>query len=89
MKILKSSPFSYPMQKSPEYRKGVFAIILFYNVAEAHQRHFLSAAPHSRTMDERIWGKGGQEETRISKYEPHDWIGRDARVRLNECANFL
>lgn len=30
------SLFSYPMQESPENRKGVFAVILLYNVSEAH-----------------------------------------------------
>lgn len=77
------------MQKTPEHRQGVFAIILLYNVGEAQQRHFLPAAPHGRTVDQRILGKFGQEETGFAKHELHDWIGRDARVSPDECVHFL
>lgn len=51
------SLISYPMQKSPEHRHGVFAIILLYNVGEAQQGDLFPAAPHGRTVDQRILGQ--------------------------------
>ncbi|TNN72674.1 hypothetical protein EYF80_017123 [Liparis tanakae] len=44
-------------KKSPEHRDGFFATILLHNVGEAQQRHFLPAAPHGRTVDQRVLGK--------------------------------
>lgn len=38
--------FSYLVQKPPQHRHCVFAIILLYDVGEAQQGHFLPAAPH-------------------------------------------
>lgn len=77
------------MQKSPEHRQAVFAVILLNDVGEAEQRHFLPAAPHTGAMDQGILGKRRQEEFRVPEHELHDWIGRDSRVSSDDCIHFL
>lgn len=81
--------FFYLVQKSPQHRQIVSSILLLHIVREAEQRHLLSAAPQWRTVDQRSLWERSQEETRVSKQEFHDRVGRYAGVSPDECVDFL
>lgn len=77
------------MQKSPQHRQIVSSVPLVHIMREAEQRHLLSAAPQWRTVDHRRLWEQSQEETRVSKQELHDGVGRYSGVSPDECVDFL